>query len=163
MQKRAAPAAARFALLLSVTLLLSACAARGPFIAASLAPGARTSVELDGTPFFPQDRYQCGPASLAMALDTVLASHGLGQELRGNVLRVEPLKRLTQEAEARARLKQAREEDAPLHTWFIPVNYARAADLLPQVRSQLSPRGKASVDARTNTLIITDVAPVALP
>lgn len=97
------------------------------------------------------------------ALDTVLASHGLGQELRGNILRVAPLKRLTEEAEARVRLKQAREEAAPLHTYFIPVNYARAADLLPQVQTQLSPRGKASVDARTNTLIVTDVAPVTLP
>jgi type IV pilus assembly protein PilQ len=31
------------------------------------------------------------------------------------------------------------------------------------VQAQLSPRGKASVDARTNTLIVTDVAPVSLP
>ncbi len=97
------------------------------------------------------------------ALETVLASNGLGQELHGNVLRVAPLKRLTEEAESRAKLKQAREELAPLHTWFIPVSYAQAAELLPKVQAQLSPRGKASVDARTNTLIITDVEPVTLP
>jgi len=68
MRKRAATVAARFVFLLSIPLLLSACAARGPFIAASMAPGARTSVELDATPFFPQDKYQCGPAALATAL-----------------------------------------------------------------------------------------------
>ena len=68
MQKRAAVVAARFAFLLPLTLLLSACAARGPFIPPSMAPGARTSVELDATPFFPQDRYQCGPSALAMVL-----------------------------------------------------------------------------------------------
>jgi len=97
------------------------------------------------------------------ALDTVLASHGLGQELRGNVLRVAPMKQLTEEAEARAKLKQAREDVAPLHTYFIPVSYARASELLPQVQAQLSPRGRASVDARTNTIIVTDVGPVTLP
>ncbi|MBN1206484.1 MAG: secretin and TonB N-terminal domain-containing protein [Myxococcaceae bacterium] len=97
------------------------------------------------------------------ALDTVLASNKLGHELRGNVLRVAPLKQLTEEAEARAKLKQAREVVAPLKTYFIPVSYARAAELLPQVQAQLSPRGSASVDARTNTLIVTDVAPVELP
>lgn len=97
------------------------------------------------------------------ALDTVLSSQGLGQELRGNVLRVAPLKQLAEEAQVRARLKQAREEAAPLNTYFIPLSYAKAADMVPHVQAQLSPRGKVSVDARTNTLIVTDVAPVSLP
>ncbi|HZI16058.1 MAG TPA: secretin and TonB N-terminal domain-containing protein [Myxococcus sp.] len=97
------------------------------------------------------------------ALDTVLASKGLAGELQGSVLRVAPLKKLQEEAALRAQLKQSREEQAPLRTYFIPVNYARAADLLPHVQAQLSPRGSASVDARTNTLIVTDVEPVTLP
>lgn len=96
-------------------------------------------------------------------LDTVLSTHGLGQERTGNVVRVAPLKRLTEEAEARAKLKQSREELAPLNTYFIPVSHARAADLLPHVKAQLSPRGRVSVDARTNTLVVTDIAPVTLP
>jgi len=96
-------------------------------------------------------------------LDTVLSTHHLGQERTGNVLRVAPLKRLTEEAEARVKLKQSREEVAPLHTYFIPVSHARAAELLPHVQAQLSPRGRVSVDARTNTLVVTDIAPVTLP
>lgn len=96
-------------------------------------------------------------------LDTVLATNGLGHELRGNVLRVAPLKKLAEEAEARAKLKQSREDTAPLQTYIIPVNYAVASDLLPHVKAQLSPRGTVSVDARTNTLIVTDVGPVTLP
>ncbi len=96
-------------------------------------------------------------------LATVLASHGLGTERRGNVVRVAPLKQLQEEAEARVKLAQTREQVAPLHTYFIPVSHARAADLLPHVQALLSPRGRASVDARTNTLIITDVTPVKLP
>ncbi len=68
MKKRAAGVAARFAFLFALTTLLSACVVRGPFIPANLAPGARASVELDGTPFFPQKKYQCGPAALASVL-----------------------------------------------------------------------------------------------
>lgn len=97
------------------------------------------------------------------ALETVLSSHGLGREVRGNVMRVAPLRKLKDEAELRVKLKQAREEEAPLRTYFIPVNHARAADLLPHVKALLSPRGSVSVDARTNTLIVTDVEPVSLP
>jgi type IV pilus assembly protein PilQ len=96
-------------------------------------------------------------------LETVIASHGLGREKQGRVMRVAPLTKLTDEASLRAKLKDAREQVAPLRTFFIPVNYARAADLMPHVQAQLSPRGHVSVDARTNTLIVTDIAPVQLP
>jgi tetratricopeptide (TPR) repeat protein len=67
MKKRAAGIAAR-SLFLFALASLSACATRGPYLPTQLAPGARTSVELDATPFFPQDRYQCGPAALATLL-----------------------------------------------------------------------------------------------
>ncbi|AKI98835.1 Type IV pilus biogenesis protein PilQ [Archangium gephyra] len=97
------------------------------------------------------------------ALDVVLASRGLGMERRGNILRVASLKTLQAEAEALVRLKEAREQAAPLRTWMIPVNYARASELLPHVRGLLSPRGSVSVDLRTNTLIVTDVEAPRLP
>jgi tetratricopeptide (TPR) repeat protein len=64
MAKRAVHPAARFAIL--ICLLLSACATRGPVLASR-------AVELPDTPFFPQSRYQCGPAALA----TVLAASGV--------------------------------------------------------------------------------------
>lgn len=44
-------------------LALAACAARGPVL-----PPDAEGVELADTPFFAQERYQCGPAALAMAL-----------------------------------------------------------------------------------------------
>jgi hypothetical protein len=68
MEKRAAGIAARFATFLALTMLLAACATRGPILPAQLPPGARSTVELGETPFFPQDKYQCGPASLGMVL-----------------------------------------------------------------------------------------------
>jgi hypothetical protein len=45
------------------------CASVEP-LSASLPRGAPDAVELDETPFFPQEDYQCGPASLAAVLAT---------------------------------------------------------------------------------------------
>ncbi len=58
----------RLALLLGL-LALAGCGSVGVPVA-SLAP---TAVELEATPFYPQERYQCGPAALA----TVLTAAGV--------------------------------------------------------------------------------------
>jgi len=68
MKKRAASIAARFAFLLASTTILSACVTRAPFIPTHLPAGAQVRVELEATPFFPQKKYQCGPAALATVL-----------------------------------------------------------------------------------------------
>ena len=64
MAKRAALATACFAIFFCV--LLSGCVARGPMMSAR-------STELEQTPFFPQKRFQCGPAAMA----TVLVASGV--------------------------------------------------------------------------------------
>jgi tetratricopeptide (TPR) repeat protein len=69
MKRRAAGIAARFALTIASTLLLCACATRAPYLPANLPAGAKTRVELGSTPFFPQKKYQCGPAALATVLN----------------------------------------------------------------------------------------------
>jgi tetratricopeptide (TPR) repeat protein len=53
--------------------VLAGCAARGPLLPSSVGADAPTRVELASTPFFPQERYQCGPAALA----TVLVASGV--------------------------------------------------------------------------------------
>lgn len=63
MAKRAAALTACFAIL--VSLLLPGCVIRGPAM-------SERSTELEDTPFFPQKRFQCGPAALA----TVLTASG---------------------------------------------------------------------------------------
>jgi tetratricopeptide (TPR) repeat protein len=68
MKKRAAAQAARFAFLLASLFLLAACVTREPFIPTNLPAGALARVELEGTPFFAQKKYQCGPAALATVL-----------------------------------------------------------------------------------------------
>ena len=93
------------------------------------------------------------------AFAAVLTARGLGFEKAGeNLLRVAPLKTLTDEAEARARLKDAKLAGAKLETKLIRVSYAEASDLVEQVKPLLSPRGTVTVDKRTNTLVIRDVA-----
>ena len=89
---------------------------------------------------------------------TVLQSLQLGFEIRGNVLRVAPQGVLNDEEEARAEARARAQQQEPLEVFLLPVNYASAGDLTTQVDGLLSPRGSVSVDARTNTLIIKDLA-----
>jgi hypothetical protein len=56
----------------AAALAVSGCASRGPVLEAAVAGRYEARVELEGTPFFPQEQYQCGPAALA----TVLSASG---------------------------------------------------------------------------------------
>jgi hypothetical protein len=64
---------ARAAAVAVVLCALAGCAANPPALQTFVQQGLPPQVELDGTPFFAQDRYQCGPAVLA----TVLAASGV--------------------------------------------------------------------------------------
>ena len=98
-------------------------------------------------------------------LDLVLKMNGLGKKMEGNVIRIATTDTLAREESQRqeaiaARQKSEEQKKAlePLLTEYIPVNYSDAkADIEPHVSQILTPnRGKISVDARTNMLIITD-------
>jgi tetratricopeptide (TPR) repeat protein len=52
------------------------CVSRAPLIAPNLSANALPALELDATPFYPQEDFQCGPAALA----TVLAASGVEVE-----------------------------------------------------------------------------------
>ncbi len=55
--------------LILLLLALTGCASRGPVLAPALSGESRVlGLELLNTPFYPQERYQCGPAALAMVL-----------------------------------------------------------------------------------------------
>jgi type IV pilus assembly protein PilQ len=89
---------------------------------------------------------------------TVLQSQQLGFERRGNVIRVAPQKTLVEEQNARAEARRAASQNQPTEVFLIPVNYAQARPMAQQVSGLLSPRGNVSVDERTNTLVVRDVA-----
>jgi len=69
-----APGPVRAVLAIAAALAIAGCAARGPVLAPAAASAGQVRVELEATPFFPQERYQCGPAALA----TVLSAAGVG-------------------------------------------------------------------------------------
>lgn len=92
------------------------------------------------------------------ALDVVLAARGLGRVWQGDVIYVDTVARLAEADAARAARGRAAVAEARLLTRVIPLSYARAEDLAPIVRGLLSPRGRVAVDARTNSLIVTDLA-----
>ena len=93
------------------------------------------------------------------ALDIILRANKLGYTVDGNIVRIVPLAVLAQENEERRKLTEAQSLAGELRTLTIPVSYAKAADLVPVItRSALSSRGDVQVDARTNTLIVRDLA-----
>ncbi|MGA3323548.1 MAG: type IV pilus secretin PilQ [Terriglobia bacterium] len=96
------------------------------------------------------------------ALDIVLKNNRLGKVVEGNVLRIARVETLTAEQEGQVKLADARMAAAPMVTVFRPINYAKAADIATLLKSwagggALSKRGTVLVDARSNTLIISDV------
>jgi type IV pilus assembly protein PilQ len=93
------------------------------------------------------------------AFDVALRSCGLGHAGYDGILRVAPVAKLTAEAAEERRLAQERELKRPLRTVQFRLSHARAQELAPLVKRFLSLRGEVMYDARTNTLIVTDIAP----
>jgi len=89
--------------------------------------------------------------------DSVLQSQGLVRSIEGSLVRISTQTRLIQEQQIQRQLKETRLQAEEIITVSRRLNYATAAELLPILQSQLSPRGSINVDIRTNTLIITDI------
>jgi type II secretory pathway component HofQ len=90
-------------------------------------------------------------------LDVALKTCRLGYEEDGGIVRVATTTRLLEETTARRKLEEERKLARPLKTTVHRLSYAKAEQMAAIVRKFLSPRGEVVVDARTNTLIITDV------
>ena len=93
------------------------------------------------------------------ALDLILKNNGLDKVFEQNVLRIASTSKLAQEAAARKQLKEAEELEVEPITLTRTLSYAKADDVQRVIRDSgvLSVRGKAIVDTRTNTLIISDI------
>ncbi len=90
------------------------------------------------------------------ALEIVLSSHGLGVIVQRNIVRITSLTTLAEQASERARLQDQDLAAQPLLTQQVELSYAAADELLELTERQLSQRGDAVVDIRTNSLIIRD-------
>jgi type IV pilus assembly protein PilQ len=97
------------------------------------------------------------------ALDIVMTTKGLDMRRNGNVMIVAPAQEIAAREQAELEALQALETLEPLRSEFIQVNYGKAADFATLIRGEgantiLSERGSVSVDQRTNTLLVSDVA-----
>ncbi|OAQ21358.1 type IV pilus secretin PilQ [Thermosulfurimonas dismutans] len=93
-------------------------------------------------------------------LDMVLSTKGLGMIRMGNIVRVAPLDELYSQAQKIADIlrEQAREEEqGPLETVYLQVNYSKAENISKQIEKILSPRGEVTYEERTNQIILKDV------
>ena len=92
------------------------------------------------------------------ALEIILQSKNLGMTQVGNVVRIAPREALKREIQAELEARRTKERLEDLVMELIPVNYATAKEIGPQVKSVLSERGDVKVDERTNTLIVKDIS-----
>jgi type IV pilus assembly protein PilQ len=111
------------------------------------------------------------------ALDIILKAKGLDQRMDGNVLLVAPIAEIAERERLEVQASRQLEELAPLRTEFVRIRYADATTIASLLigettgataaaatsdltsgttASSLSERGSAIVDARTNTIILTD-------
>lgn len=112
------------------------------------------------------------------ALELILRVQGLGKQVLGNVMYIAPLADIAEQAVQQLESRRQAESLALLGTAYLAVNYADAADIAELITGQagadlgsgnnsdnnnqrgsiLSERGSVSVDERTNTLVVQDVA-----
>lgn len=90
------------------------------------------------------------------ALVSVMRARSLGYVRQGNVIRVATVKELKEESASAIELLRAQNENAPVKAKVIPVNYANVETLQTQVKEFLSKDGRVVVDARSNSILITD-------
>lgn len=105
------------------------------------------------------------------ALDIILKSKGLGKRQEGNVMMIAPADIIAQREQQELEANKQQEELAPLRTELIQVNYAKAAEIAGILQAGLgggsgdkksvgilSERGSVTIDQRTNTILVQDVA-----
>jgi type IV pilus assembly protein PilQ len=91
------------------------------------------------------------------ALDVILKSKGFAYVREQNLIRVATAEQLDKERKAELERQAARVALEPLQTRIVPMSYQDANKMTAQVKDLLSPRGRLSVDERTNVMIITDI------
>jgi type IV pilus assembly protein PilQ len=92
------------------------------------------------------------------ALDIILRANKLGYSLDGTIVRVAPLTVLAEEEKQRRQLAEQQALAGELRVMTATLSYATAETVRPLLlKSALTQRGTVEVDARSNTLIITDL------
>ncbi|MBI3391856.1 MAG: type IV pilus secretin PilQ [Nitrospirae bacterium] len=95
------------------------------------------------------------------ALDIILKTKGLGEVREGTIIRVAPVAALTKEQEDAAKRREAEARAEPTITRLVTLSFSRAKEVEPVLKKALSSKGDITLDERTNTLIIRDIARIA--
>jgi type IV pilus assembly protein PilQ len=89
-------------------------------------------------------------------LAIILLNAKLGYQEIAGTYRILPIADLKTELDDAAKTAQQAEDLTPLETRLYPISYAKATDINTNIGDFKTKRGKSSVDARTNTLVVTD-------
>ena len=93
------------------------------------------------------------------ALEIILRANKLGYAVDGTIVRIAPLSVLADEEGQRRKLSEEQALAGELRVLTRALSYARAQDLREMLtQTVLSQRGSVQTDARTNTIIIQDLA-----
>lgn len=96
------------------------------------------------------------------ALEIILKSQGLSQLQLDNTLLIAPAEEITLHQEHILQIQQDIKNLLPLQFIVLPLNYSKATDIANLLKDKssilLSSRGQISADARTNTILIQDIA-----
>ena len=92
------------------------------------------------------------------ALEVILKMNILGQFRDGNIIVISTLSSISQRQDEEARAKESGIKAEDRVTKVISLNYSTADSLIEPLRKLLSPRGDITVDKRTNTIIVKDIA-----
>lgn len=91
------------------------------------------------------------------ALVLLMKSKKLGYTRSGNVIRISSIKDIRDEEKDTMELQASRRQNAIPKVKTISVNYAKVDDLVTQVKPMLTKVGSVVADARTSSLIVTDI------
>jgi type IV pilus assembly protein PilQ len=92
------------------------------------------------------------------ALEVILRGNQLDYTVDGTIVRIAKVDTLRREQDAKTQLAQSAAQAGVLAVRTYTLSYAKADQAAPLIRSAvLSQRGNVQIDARTNTLIITDL------
>ncbi len=96
------------------------------------------------------------------ALDIILKTFSLGKTVENNIIRIAPHTAFAKESEEAARAKESELKAVPLDTKIFPISYADVKDIEKSMKDAkiLSSRGSISVDKRTSSVAVNDVASV---
>ena len=86
------------------------------------------------------------------ALEVIVQTYGFAYDQKGNIITVTTVENLKQRREDAMVLQ----EQVPLQTQTIILNFARASEIIESIEKMKSDRGNINFDERTNSIIITD-------